>query len=194
MIDGGCALRSERWHTHGHLIHQGRRIIFLFKHCTIFIMIVDAEPGGRGGGLLEVTFTCTRMLENMEAFSTSQGNIFIEFWCICCRGTRAGNAATETKSVSILWRLTCSMSNFFSENTDKSDFFRRWRRAEVRGWATILRDTPRATKLQSVYLGNTNVRLGLLATSATDKYSWGRRLRLPGIRVFVNSRLARKYI
>lgn len=65
---------------------------------------------------------------------------------------------------------------------------------EVKGWATILWDIPCATKLQSVYLGNTNVRLVLLATSAADKYSWRRRLRLPGIRVFVISRLVRKYI
>lgn len=46
-----------------------------------------------------------------------------------------------------------------------------------------------------VYLGNTNVRLGLLATSAGNKYSWRRRLRLPDIWVFVIfRRLERKYI
>lgn len=32
------------------------------------------------GGLLEVTFTCTRMLENMAAFSTSAGNLFLYFY------------------------------------------------------------------------------------------------------------------
>lgn len=47
----------------------------------------------------------------------------------------------------------------------------RQRRMEVKGRATIQWDTPCATKLRSVDLGNTNVRLGLLATSAADKYS-----------------------
>lgn len=47
----------------------------------------------------------------------------------------------------------------------------RQRRMEVKGRGTIQWDTPRATKLRSVDLGNTNVRLGLLATSAADKYS-----------------------
>lgn len=57
------------------------------------------------------------------------------------------------------------------KSTDKSDYLLQQRRMEVKGCATILWDTPCATKLQSVDLGNTNVRLGLLATSAADKYS-----------------------
>lgn len=67
------------------------------------------------------------------------------------------------------------------------DFFMRKRLNKVKGRATILRDTPCETKLQTVYLGNTNVRLGLLATSAADKYSCCWRLRFPDIRVFVIS-------
>lgn len=65
---------------------------------------------------------------------------------------------------------------------------------EVKGCASILWDTPCATKLQSVDLGNTNVRFGLLATSAADKYSWRRRLRLDAIILFVISKLVRKNI
>lgn len=56
---------------HWHLIHQRGRIIFSFKRRTVFAVVVSSESE-RGGKsvLLEVTFTCTRMLENMAPFST----------------------------------------------------------------------------------------------------------------------------
>lgn len=153
------------WHTRGHHFHQGGRIIFLFKHGTMFTVVVSVEPkvgglGVRRGVLLEVTFTCTRILENKACLKTS--------W----RG--AGNTdreQVENKAASTLLRITYSMSISCRKFTDKRDHWMRQRRMEVKGRGTIQWDTPRATKLRSVDLGNTNVRLGLLATSAADKYS-----------------------
>lgn len=191
MIDGGCMFRSERWHMHGHLIHQGRRIIFLFKHCTIVTAVVGAEPEGGGGGVagslhLRAQERC-KTWRRFQLQPQQEENI-------SGRGTRTGKAAVECVKASLCpffeeWHGVCL--HFFPENTDESEFLNA---LEVKGRATILWDTPWATELQSVYLGNTHSRLGLLATSAADKYSWRRRLRLPGIRVFVISRLARKYI
>lgn len=68
---------SERCGTRaGTTSIRGGRIIFLFKHGTMFTVVVSVEPkvgglGVRRGVLLEVTFMCTRILENKACLKTS---------------------------------------------------------------------------------------------------------------------------
>lgn len=84
---------------HGHLIHQGRRIIFLFKHCTIVTAVVGAEPEAGGGGVAGSYIYVHKNAAKhgyVFNFNLSRKKIYISG-----RGTRTGKAAVECVNASL---------------------------------------------------------------------------------------------
>lgn len=60
-----------RWHMHGHFFQQVNIFILNIALCSRRLWVQNLRWGWGGWVvLLEVTFTCTRMLENMATFST----------------------------------------------------------------------------------------------------------------------------